>query len=421
MKPFPTPALEPGLLRLPGRILFGRGVLADAPAETGRLGRRALLCTDENIARTAGFAQLVDGLVREGVTTYIYDCTPAEVPGPSVQECLEVARGEPIDVVIGFGGGSSIDMAKACALLATHGPPLDRYYGEGALPGPVLPVVAIPTTAGTGSEVTPVAVVSDSAKRLKVGISSTHLIPAAAICDPELTLSCPSNVTAYSGVDALVHAIEAYLAPPRSTNSTSVEVFRGRSAFTAGFALRAVNLVENALERSVVDGGEIESREQMLFASLNAGIAFGHAGTAGAHALQYPVGTATRTPHGLGVALLAPYVLEYVRPAALPQLRDVAVALGNDVAHLSDDAAAGSAIDEVERLADAVGIPRSLAEIGVLREELSHFAAEALKITRLLKNSPRALDLEALTAILEAAWSGERASLRVSRSGDKPS
>jgi len=405
--------LEPGLFRLPGRILFGRGALADAAAETRRIGHRALLCTDENIAGTTGFAQLVDGLAREGVTTYIFDRTPPEVPCPSVEECLEAAGGAPLDVVIGFGGGSSMDMAKACALLAAHGGPLDRYYGEGAVPAPVLPVVAIPTTAGTGSEVTPVAVVSDPAKRLKVGISSTYLIPAAAICDPELTLSCPQHVTAYSGVDALVHAVEAYLAPPRAVSSTAIDVFRGRSAFTASFALRAVQLIENALERAVADGTDIESREQMLFASLSAGMAFGHAGTAGAHALQYPVGAATKTPHGLGVALLAPYVLEYIRPDALPQLRDIAGALGIDVGRLSDDEAARAAIDEIERLAHAVGIPVSLAEIGVARDDLPQLAAETMTITRLLRNSPRPLDLEGLTAILEAAWSGDRAALRV--------
>jgi alcohol dehydrogenase len=182
-----------------------------------------------------------------------------------------------------------------------------------------------------------------------------------------------------------------------------------------------VQLVGHALERAVAHGDDIDSREQMLFASLNAGIAFGHAGTAGAHALQYPVGAATRTPHGLGVALLAPYVLEYVRPAALPQLRDVADALGTDVTDVSDDDAAGAAIDEIERLAHAVGIPVSLAEIGVPHHDLPQLAADALTITRLLRNSPRALDLDALTSILEAAWSGDRASLRITRSGGTPS
>lgn len=400
------------LLRLPPRILFGRGVLADAPAETRRIATRALLCTDENLAASPGFAQLVDGLAREGVTTYVYDRTPPEVPCARVLEALEATGGAPIDVVIGFGGGSSMDMAKACALVASHGGPLERFYGESAIPGPVLPVVAIPTTAGTGSEVTPVAVISDPAKRLKVGIASTYLVPAVAVCDPEVTLSCPPNVTAYSGIDALVHAVEAYLTPPRAVASNAPDVFRGRSAFTAGFALRAVELIGHALEHVVVDSDDIESREQMLYASLNAGMAFGHAGTAGAHALQYPVGAATKTPHGLGVGLLAPYVLEYVRPAALPQLRDVADALGIDTRKLADTTAADAAIDEIERLTRAVGLPGSLGEIGVAREALPQLAGEAMTIARLLRNSPRPLDLDGLTAILEAAWSGDRSLLR---------
>lgn len=404
------------VFRQPTRIVFGRGALGDAAAETSRVARRVLVCAGENIARTAGFEQLLADLAREGVHADVYDRTPTEVPCRSVEDCLAATKGIPVDAVIGFGGGSSMDMAKAVALLAAHGGPLERYYGEAAVPAPVLRVVAIPTTAGTSSEVTPVAVVSDPSRRLKVGISSAYLIPTLAICDPELTLSCPPNVTAYSGVDALVHAVEGLLAPPRESPSTAPDVFRGRSAFTASFALQAVRSIGDALERAVADGSDIDAREQMLFASLNAGLAFGHAGTAGAHALQYPVGAATKTPHGLGVALLAPYVLEYVRPAALPQLREIADALRIDTAHLSDDHAASAAIEEIERLARAVGIPATLAEIGVARDDLPELAGEAVTITRLLRNSPRTLDLESLTAILEAAWSGDRASL-ASRSG----
>lgn len=406
--------LPGGLLRLPATISFGAGALEGLGREVAAHGREALVVTDANIAATAGFARGLELLRAAGVRTRVFDATPPDIPPAAVAACLALARGggdgwgargasgagaagagatragggdavaAPVDVVVGFGGGSSLDMAKVAALLLAHGGPLERWYGERAVPGPIVPVVAVPTTSGTGSEVTPVAVVSDPGRRLKVGVSDPHLIPRAAICDPALTLTCPPSVTAHSGIDALVHAVEAYLAPPRppAWERADDEVFRGRSALTAPFALAAIEQVAGSLERAVADGSDASARAGMQYASLCAGIAFGHAGTAGAHALQYPLGAATGTPHGLGVGLLAPYVLAYVRPAAQEQLARVAVALGvapsaaaapgvaAPGATAAEAAAARAAVAEVARLAAAVGIPRTLRELGVTRAQL---------------------------------------------------
>jgi len=394
-------------LRMPRRVLFGRGALAAAGRAVGDLGRRALVCTDETILATPAGERLLASLAAAGVEARVFAETTPDVPLSCVEACVAFARREPVDFVVGFGGGSCLDLAKVVALLLSHeGEELERFYGENQVNGPVLPVVGIPTTAGTGSEVTPVAVVSDPRRRLKVGVSSERLVPAVAICDPEATIGCPPSVTGFAGIDALVHAVEAYCAPPRhnSWDAYPGDVFRGRDPLSADYALRAAAHVGAALERAYAHGDDVDARERMLFGSLCAGIAFAHAGTAAAHALQYPIGAATHTPHGLGVGLLAPYTLQAARPHADAALAELAGALG--VAGGGDDAEA--TIAEIERLGRAVGVPASLAEIGVALETLPGYAADAAGIERLVRNSPRPVGAPELLAILRAAWSGNR-------------
>ncbi len=390
--------------------MFGQGSLESLGELVSGLGRRALVVTDRNIAQTPGFARGLELLAAAGVRARVFDNTPPDLPPSAVRECLAAAvdGGSPVEVLVGFGGGSPIDLAKVTSLLLTYGGPLHRFYGEGLVPGPVAPVVAVSTTAGTGSEVTPVAVVSDPARRLKVGVSDLHLIPRVAICDPALTVSCPGSVTSHVGMDALTHAIEAFLAPPRpvSWNALGGEVFRGSCALSDPFAVTAIERIGGALERAVARGDDMDARAAMHYASLCAGIAFGHAGTAGAHALQYPVGAATGTPHGLGVGLLLPYVLDHVRGHATGRLATVAVLLGVADAATDADTASLAAVVEVRRLAAAIGLPRTLADIGVSAGDLPAFADDAATITRLLKNSPRPLDRQDLLTILQNAWSG---------------
>lgn len=408
----PDVADAAALLRLPRRVAFGRGSIHAIADEAAALGTRALVVTDANVAATPAFGRAMASLADAGIEARIFDSTPPDIPPDAVAACLDVARGdgrEAVEVVIGFGGGSSLDLAKVASLLVTHGGPLSRYYGELAIPGPVLPVIAVPTTAGTGSEVTPVAVVSDPTRRLKVGISDPQIVPRIALCDPDLTITCPPAVTAHAGIDALVHAVEALLAPGRARrwDVADAEVFRGSNPLIDPYALAALERISGSLERAVADGDDIEARASMQYGALCAGIAFGHAGTAGAHALQYPLGAATGTPHGLGVGLLAPYVLAYVSSAAEGALARVAGALGVARSGDSPAAAASRAVAEVTRLASAVGIPRTLRDLGVQRDALPGFADDAATITRLLKNSPRPLARDDLLEILEAAWSGD--------------
>jgi alcohol dehydrogenase len=208
-------------------------------------------------------------------------------------------------------------------------------------------------------------------------------------------------VTAFSGIDALAHAVEAFTATvrPRAWDDHPGAVFQGKTVFSDTFALEAVRAIGGALERAYTHGDDLDAREQMLYGALCAGVAFGNAGTAGAHALQYPIGASTSTPHGLGVGLLLPYVLRYTRDACVPELGQIADALGVE-------RGADAAIAEIARLAAAVGVPQSLEEIGVAEDELPEIAEQAATVTRLVSNSPRELDTAGLLEILRDAWRG---------------
>ncbi|MBN9216942.1 MAG: iron-containing alcohol dehydrogenase, partial [Mesorhizobium sp.] len=294
--------------RLPREILFGKGQRHALPAVARRHGNRAFICTDERLSKTPEFVEIVAGLKAASVETLVYDGTLPDVPRDSVAVCIAGAKAFGPDMVIGIGGGSCLDMAKCAALLLSHGGQLQDYYGEFKVPGPTLPVIAVPTTAGTGSEVTPVAVISDPDRTLKVGISSPHLIAAVALCDPDLTATCPPSLTAIAGADALTHAIEAFTASRRGTDADLPQkhVFIGKSALTDHFALLAIKLLGRSLETACRDGSNDTARADVMMGALAAGCAFGTAGTAAAHAVQYPVGALTHTPHGLGVATMLP-------------------------------------------------------------------------------------------------------------------
>lgn len=396
-------------IRLPTEILFGKGQRRALPAVAQRLGQRALICTDERLAASDDFAQLVDGLHDAGLAVLVHDRVLPDVPRDSAAECAEAARPFAPDLVIGIGGGSCLDMAKCAALLLTHGGRLPDYYGEYKVPGPVLPIIAVPTTAGTGSEATPVAVISDPDRTLKVGISSPHLIPRTAICDPDLTLSCPPALTAIAGADALTHAIEAFTAGrrPPSPELAQKHVFIGKSALTDHFALLAIRLIGRSLERAWRDGADEAARADVMMAALAAGCAFGTAGTAAAHAIQYPVGALTHTAHGLGVATMLPYVMRFNRDAALGEMAEIALALGLSDGGRSRAALADAAIGEVTRLFAAIGIPPTLAALGLPADKLAWTGEQALGIERLLKNNPRPVGPAEMTCLLDAAYRGD--------------
>jgi alcohol dehydrogenase class IV len=400
-----------GVIRLPRQILFGKGQSGAISAIAARLGSRALICTDARFAATEACAAILSGLKSVGISAAVHDQVEPDLPKNSVGLCVEQMKDFRPEFVIGIGGGSCLDMAKCAALVLSHGGRLEDYYGEFKVPGPTLPVIAVPTTAGTGSEVTPVAVISDPDRTLKVGISSPHLIPHSAVCDPLLTMTCPPTLTAIAGADALTHAIEAFTAAQRvpTADLAQKHVFVGKSALTDHFALQAIRLLGKSLVEAYKDGTNEEARADVMMGALAAGCAFGTAGTAAAHAIQYPAGALTHTAHGLGVATLMPYVMAYNRDASLNAMAEIAVALGVDGRGRSTTELADAAINNVSGIFRAIGISPNLAALGLPEDKLEWTAEAAFGIERLLKNNPRPLDLSSLKRLIGAAFVGDLA------------
>jgi alcohol dehydrogenase len=388
---------------LAGRIFFGWGVLRELGTVGQQFGRRALVCTDQNIVRS-GITERVVALLREGgCEVHVFDGGVPEVDLNTIEIAANAATEFGPDVIVGLGGGSNLDLAKCVAILLRYPGPLSKYYGENALPGPVVDMISVPTTAGTGSEVTPVAVVSDPNRFMKVGIASRRILPQWAVVDPELTISCPPHVTAHSGMDALCHAIEAYSARIPEDRSPQA-VFVGKNPVSDSVAREAIRLIAGSLARAVAEPGNHAARYDMALGSLLAGMAFGNAGTAAVHALQYPVGEATHTSHGLGNAVLMPAVFRAIVKARTPEMAYIARCLDDSLKGAPDEEAARQAPELVAKLGDSVGIPRGLHAIGMDRERLPEMAELASGIRRLLDNSPVPFDQSSLLAILEEAY-----------------
>lgn len=411
-------AIEFGAVRAPRNLVFGSGQRSALPNYASALGKRALIVTDERMVGETIFVELHDQLKAAGLMVSVFSGTLPELPAECIAGGVTKGRAFQADLIVGIGGGSCMDAAKIIALLLAHGGDIADYYGEFKVPGPVLPLICLPTTAGTGSEVTPVAVVSDKGRAVKVGIASPHLIPHTAICDPELTYGCPPGLTAVSGADALTHAIEAFTTAPRAPGGTVVHehVFLGKNVLSDLYALEAIRLIGRSLARAVRGGAEREARADMMLGASLAGLAFGTAGTAAAHAVQYPIGALTNTAHGLGVAAMMPYVMEFNLPMATEAMAEIAVAMGLPVGELSTAEQAAAAIDGVASLFAEVGIPPDIKALGMSEDKLDWTAEQALAATRLVKNNPRPLDRDSMGLLVTAAYHGDRAMLRHSHS-----
>ncbi|ASQ12896.1 iron-containing alcohol dehydrogenase [Sinorhizobium meliloti] len=394
-----------GTLRAPRELLFGAGQRHALGGIAAKLGQRALIVTDTRLAVDADLLALVRRLEEAGLEVMVDSSTLPDVPVESAIVSAAAARGFAPDLVIGIGGGSCLDMAKCVALLLTHGGRPQDYYGEYAVPGPVMPLIAIPTTAGTGSEVTPVAVLSDAERSLKVGISSPHLIPAVSICDPELTLSCPPGLTAIAGADALTHAIEAFTAIRREPvpGIAQQRVFVGKNELSDHFALSAITLLWQGLERACKDGIDGSAREKVMLGATLAGLAFGVAGTAAAHAIQYPVGALTHTAHGLGVACLMPYVMTWNAPLIRDELAQIA--------HAAGLGGPDEVIPALVSLFERIGIPATLRDLGLEEDRIDWVAEQSSGIARLIQNNPRPLNPHEMRNLVAAAHCGDRSRL----------
>lgn len=404
------------MLRTPRNLVFGAGQRQALAGYAKALGSRALVVTDQRLSADADFLEMAGSLKQAGLQIRVFDGTIAELPVECIARAVEAGKALGADLVIGIGGGSCIDAAKVAAVLLAHGGRISDYYGEFKVPGPVLPLISLPTTSGTGSEVTPVAVVTDPDRAVKVGIASPHIISHTAICDPELTYTCPPGLTAVSGADALTHAIEAFTTMRREPTGGIVHehVFLGKNVLSDNYALTAIAHIAASLKRAVDNGADKEARERLMLGATMAGLAFGTAGTAAAHAVQYPIGAMTHTPHGAGVAVMMPYVMEFNRRHCEPELAEIGKAMGLDLGARTVAEAAGATIDAVESLFASIGIPKTIADLGIVKSQLPTVAEQAMGSARLIKNNPRPIELATMATLVEAAFSGDRASLRAS-------
>lgn len=344
----------------------------------------ALIVTDAGMVRTGIVARAEAILQRAGVVVKTYADVVADPPEAVVMDAVNMAKG--CGLVIGIGGGSSLDVAKLAALLAGNLGTLAGAYGVNKATGPRLPLIVIPTTAGTGSEVTPIAIVTTGASE-KMGVVSPLIIPDIALLDPELTYDLPAHVTAATGIDAMVHAIEAYASVSPNNNPVS-----------RALAIEALRLIGGALERAVTAPRDRAARADMLLGSLLAGQAFANSPVAAVHALAYPIGGHFKVPHGLSNALVLPHVLRFntqTHPDDYAALAPHAFAGG--------PATAEALIDGLVALSKACGLPQTLRDVGIGAADLPRLTADAMNQTRLLVNNPRPVCYADALAIYEAA------------------
>ena len=421
--------------RAPKQIVFGAGQRRSLPKILDGLGTRVFFCIDPVMASHPEVEKLVKDVAANGTDVQKFTEISPELPMQDIAAAVSAAEKHSTEVVVAIGGGSSIDMAKLVSCLLTHPGDVRQYFGEFAVPGPILPIVAIPTTAGTGSEVTPVAVMTDSDNGVKAGVSSPYLIPAVALCDPELTLTCPPSVTAASGADALTHCIESYTAIRRENKPDllSSRVAIGQSALTSSLALEGIQAISEGLLDAYRNPDNLDARSRVMYGALLGGLAFGTAGNAAAHALQYPVGASTHTPHGVGTGLLMPYVMEYNQQARVPEYAKIAKIVGRTI--IEDEVLAGEVSEEyralilasdaeantsrkqeqlaaaaprlVQQFLSEIKIPSDLSQIGFDPATIGTAAEKGVASKRLCDNNPVPLDVPGAHSILTAAMKGQ--------------
>jgi alcohol dehydrogenase class IV len=376
--------------KIANKLITGPAAIEQLSAELTRLNVQNPLIVTDAILVKSGTVDLA--LAQLGGRRYgLFDQVKPEPEISIVEDCTRAYREGGHDGLIGVGGGSAIDIAKGVAAFASHEGPLAELFGVDLVKRKGPPLIAIPTTAGTGSEVTNVAIFSDKQAQLKKGIVSDYLLPDVALVSPLMTLTCPRSVTAASGVDALVHAIESYL----SVNASPI---------TDAIALGAIKLIVKALPKAYANPSNLQAREDMATASLMAGMAFGNAGVGAVHALAYPLGGRFNIAHGVSNALLLPYVMEWNKLACVERMRDIADAMGVRVAHLSDKDAADLAVKAMADLCAAVEIPSGLRSFNVPEDAIPAMAEEASKIDRLMRNNPRKLTAADIEKIYRAAY-----------------
>jgi alcohol dehydrogenase class IV len=375
----------PHLISQPGAAAqLGQHIRAQFPS-----ARRALIVTDPGFLRTGLIDASARDLEQHNLTVLIYSDVVADPPEHIVLSAVEFARQHAIDIVIGFGGGSSMDVAKLIAVLAGSGQALSQAYGIGNVTGERLPLVQVPTTAGTGSEVTNIAIVTTGATT-KMGVVAPQLYADLAVLDAELTLGLPPLVTAATGIDAMVHAIEAFTSKHKKNPMSDM------------LARQALSLLSTNLVTACQNGANLPARQAMLLGAYFAGQAFSNAPVAAVHALAYPIGGIFHVPHGLSNSLVLPHVLRFNMPEAVDHYAEIAGIVAPHVEG-SQEARAEALIAAMQQIATVTGVETTLQQVGITEGDLDRLADDAMKQTRLLGNNPREMTRADARAIYAAA------------------
>ncbi len=365
------------LFRTIPRIVMGPGALNQLADEASALkAKKVLIVTDQGLIEAGLVKQAQAVLEKADIKYAVFGDVEADPRYEIVADCVEMIRNENADLIIGLGGGSPIDIAKVSAVMVTNEGPISEYFGIDLVPQPGLPTLIIPTTAGTGSEVTPIAILSDHTEKLKKGIVSPHLFASVALLDPELTLGLPLNVTAATGMDAFIHAVEAFT----SKNASSV---------TDMFARQAMKLITGNLRTAYADGNNLTARANVLEGSLLAGMAFANAGVTAVHAFAYPIGAEFHIPHGVANSIMLVPVMEFNMFGNLTKFAEMAQIFGDNTDGLDEREPAQAAVEAMRKLAADLKIPNHLSDFGVQEKDIPLLAEGVMKVTRLLANNPR--------------------------------
>jgi alcohol dehydrogenase class IV len=399
-----------GALRQPTIVYFGPGQRALIPQVVSAVGRRVLVCTDERMASTSVLGEITAALADAGLTVSVYSRVEPDLPRDNLVELMSTLGDREQDVVMGLGGGSCLDFAKVAAILLAHGGDVRDLYGENLVTGSGLPVVCVPTTGGTGAEATCISVVYDPDQGMKLGVASPYLEPYAAIIDPELTLTCPPALTAATGADALSHLVEAFTARAKSPTTEQIRrhLYVGKNLLADLYARAGLRLLGSSLERVAAFPDDLAARSDTMLGAFCAGMAIGTAGTAAAHAIQSPMGALTRTPHGLGVGTLLPYVMRYNLPVRQAELAELGHLLGARTGGDDLGMRARAGILRVEEILTALGVPLNLRELGLDPSMFGFVAEQSMLATRLLANNPRDLTYPAVVEILRRGYDDDR-------------
>lgn len=398
-----------GLLRQPPTVLFGPGQRRQIPQLVAGIAEHVLMVTDARMAESPEFIAIVDGLTERGVTAVVYAGTEPDLPRRNVIDIVERFGAADIDAIVGIGGGSCMDLAKVASIVLAHGGDVRDYYGEFVVPGPGCPVITVPTTGGTGAEVTCISVVYDEDEAMKVGVASPHLEAYAAVIDPELTLTCPPGLTAAAGADALSHLVESFTGRAKnpSADDLATKLYAGKNLLADTYARTGLALLNTSLPAVAAAPGDLQARSDTLFGAYCAGMAINTAGTAGAHAIQSPIGNLTHTPHGFGISALLPYVMRYNLPTRIPEFAEIGRLLG--VASPTDPelTQAHRAIERIEAILASLGAPLDLRTLGLRPHDFDFVAEQAMLATRLTANNPRELTADSVVGILERGYDGD--------------